>query len=141
MAKAQPVMSFTFDIFKKDIEELTSVLTNFGYASTVPGVLKKANVNIKELKTKLASDPKLMKQIQTAMKFAFEEQMRSIMEDPSYWNVGNDITYLDAAAGAVNIAFEQIVAEKQSEQRQEKTASDIKAAVELLKKAGYKVSE
>ena len=57
MAKAQPVMSFTFDIFKKDIEELTSVLTDFGYPSTVTGVLKKANVNIKELKTKLASDP------------------------------------------------------------------------------------
>jgi hypothetical protein len=141
MAKAQPVMSFTFDIFKKDIEELTSVLTDFGYPSTVTGVLKKANVNIKELKTKLASDPKLMKQIQTAMKFGFEEQLKSIMEDPSFWDVGNDITYLDAAAGAVNIAFEQIVAEKQSELRQEKTASDIKAAVELLKKAGYKVSE
>lgn len=140
MVKAQPAMQFTFDISKKYMSDLAATMTDFGFESTVPGVLKRANVNIKELKEKLLADPAFTKQLQVKLKDQFGWLLSEILEDPDYYDF-EAFKYISDAYDRVNKAYREIVAENQAELRSKNTADDIKAAVDLLKKAGYKVSE
>lgn len=144
MAKAQPAMSITADISKKFMTELTNCLTDFNDHSAyriTDADYKKANVNVKELKAKLLDDKNLKSQIRNYIEDMVVECLQNIIADPYGCNVGYDIDYLEEKAEAVEKASQERYNYELAEKKANSTASDIKAAVELLKKAGYKVTE
>lgn len=144
MAKAQPVMTINIDITKKYLDDLTSVLTDFNSMS-IHSIkeqdIKAAGVTVKDMKARLAADPKLLKQIQVVIEQAVDERLGEIISDPFYWNVGENIEYLDKAYGEVDLAAEKRKENDKKASQAQNIADNIKDAVELLKQAGYKIVE
>lgn len=144
MAKAQPAMSINIDISKKFMTDLTNCLTDFNDHSVyriIDADYKKANVSSKELKAKLLDDKELKNQIRNSIKDLVAEHLKDIIADPYGYYVGYDIDYLETQMEAVEqVARERYDADLAAD-KAEGLANEIKAAVELLKKAGYKVSE
>lgn len=144
MAKAQPVMTINIDITKKYLDDLTSVLTDFNSKlihSIKEQDIKAAGVTVKDMRARLAADPKLLKQIRVAIEHAVDERLGEIISDPFYWNVGENIEYLDKAYGEVDLAAEKREENGKKARQAQTIADNIKDAVELLKQAGYKIVE
>lgn len=144
MAKAQPIMTINVEITKKYLDDLTSALTDFNdmsFRSIQEQDIKSAGINVKVLKARLAADPKLLKQVRVVIERAVYERLDEIISDPIYWGVGETIDYLDKAYGEVDIAAEKREENDKKARLSQNIADNIKDAVELLKKAGYKIVE
>lgn len=144
MAKAQPIMTINVEITKKYLDDLTSALTDFNdmsFRSIQEQDIKSAGINVTVLKARLAADPKLLKQVRVVIERAVYERLDEIISDPIYWGVGETIDYLDKAYGEVDIAAEKREENDKKARLSQNIADNIKDAVELLKKAGYKIVE
>lgn len=144
MAKAQPVMTINIDITKKYLDDLTSALTDFNSMSShsiKEQDIKAAGVKVKDMKARLAADPKLLKQVRSVIEHAVDERLGEIIFDPIFWGVGENIEYLDRAYVEVDIAAEKRKENDKKASQAQNIADNIKDAVELLKQAGYKIIE
>lgn len=139
MAKAQPAIQLTFDITKKQIEQLVDNMLDFGWFGDE--AIKASKVNLKDVRAKLMADTKLAKKLNDELSEMFMDRLQEIIEYPEDYMIGSGISYFEQAAEKIENASDEIQSSKSAQVQAEILANNIKAAADLLKKAGYKITE